>query len=48
MVGETVLVGAGHAVTAGSADGGTASFVFVVGGHVADAGMQPGESLTPL
>jgi hypothetical protein len=40
MIGETVLMGVGHALKTGSADGGTPAVVFVVGGHVTDAGMS--------
>jgi hypothetical protein len=42
MVGETSDAGGFEARLAGFADGGPASFVLVIGGDVADPGMEPG------
>jgi hypothetical protein len=41
MVGEPGLACALESVSAGFSDGGSASLVFVVGGDIADAGVQP-------
>ncbi|HEX5365405.1 MAG TPA: hypothetical protein VFW63_01920 [Acidimicrobiales bacterium] len=41
MVGTAGLIGGGEAVAAGLADAFAAAFVFVVGGDIADALVQP-------
>lgn len=41
MVGDALSAGFGHAVDAGFAEFGSAAFVFVVGGDVADRGVEP-------
>ena len=41
VVSKTTLVGVVQALAAGGADGLAPALVFVVGGHVADAGVQP-------
>ncbi len=40
MVGEASLTGSGEAVAAGGSDGGAVALVFLVGGDVADAGVE--------
>ena len=41
IVGDSLVTGSGEAVASGGSDGGSLAAVFLVGGDVADAGLQP-------